>query len=65
MSKTEKSKNKYRGFRQFYEEYEDDKPKKKGVPDNKGSRLKLKHKLRNFDHKNFSEEDFDDDIYHH
>ena len=31
MSKTEKSKNKYRGFRQFYEEYEDDKPKKKGV----------------------------------
>lgn len=64
MSKTEKSKGKFRGFREFYEESEEDKPKKKkNVPDIKGDRMKVKNKLRNFDPKNFSEEDFDDDLY--
>lgn len=64
MSKTEKSKGKVRGFRDFYEEYDDEKPnKKKGVPDSKGERMKVKNKLRNFDPRNFSEEDFDDDLY--
>jgi hypothetical protein len=63
MSKSDKSKSKYRGFREFYEEYDDDKPRKKNVPDVKGDRMKVKNKLRNFDPKNFSEEDFDDDLY--
>jgi hypothetical protein len=64
MSKTEKSKGKFRGFREFYEEYEEDKPKKKkNASDIKGDRMKVKNKLRNFDPKNFSEEDFDDDLY--
>lgn len=63
MSKTDKSKNKYRGFREFYEEYDEEKPRKKSVPDVKGDRMKVKNKLRNFDPKNFSEEDFDDDLY--
>lgn len=61
MSKTEKFKGK--GFRQFYEEYDEDRPKKKNVHDRKGERIKVKNKLRNFDPKNFSEEDFDDDLY--
>lgn len=63
MSKTEKSKGKYRGFREFYEEYDEDKPKKKNAPDPKKDRMKVKTKLRNFDPRNFSEEDFDDDLY--
>ncbi len=64
MSKSEKSKGKVRGFRDFYEEYDEEKPsRKKNVPDNKGDRMKVKTKLRNFDPRNFSEEDFDDDLY--
>ncbi len=59
MSKTDK---KIKGFREFLEE-DDNKPnpKKRPLRENKGkTHQKLQHKLRNFDPKNLSEDDFDE-----
>lgn len=60
MSKTDK---KIKGFREFLEDDDNNKPnpKKKPLRENKGkNHQKLQQKLRNFDPKNFSDEDFDE-----
>jgi hypothetical protein len=60
MSKTDK---KIKGFREFLEDDDNNKPnpKKKPLRENKGkTHQKLQQKLRNFDPKNFSDEDFDE-----
>jgi hypothetical protein len=63
MSKSENTNKKYKGFREFYEEEDTNKPKKQ-PKEYKKSRLKAKQKLKNFDPNNFSEEDFDDEEFY-
>jgi hypothetical protein len=59
MSKTQNKKVK--GFREFYEDAEEENPqKKKPVNESKKARLKFKQKLKNFNPEDFDEEDFDD-----
>lgn len=53
---------KRKGFREYYEE-DDQRPKKKRVDESTKDKMRAKDKLRRFDLKNFSEEDFDDDYY--
>lgn len=60
MSKTDK---KIKGFREFLEDDDNNKPnpKKKPLRENKGkNHQKLQQKLRNFDPKNFDDEEFDE-----
>lgn len=58
-----KSKNRdtYRGFREFYESYDEEIPKKKRLAEKKGrSRAKIAEKLQRIDINNINDEDFDD-----
>lgn len=58
-----KSKNRdtYRGFREFYESYDEEIPKKKRLAEKKGrSRAKITEKLQRIDINNINDEDFDD-----
>lgn len=61
MSKSNNTNKKIKGFKEFYEE-DYVKPKKQSK-EAKKERLRVKTKLRNFDPKHFSEEDFDDDEF--
>jgi hypothetical protein len=63
MSKSENTNKKYKGFREFYEDDDANKPKK-SAKQYKKSRLKAKQKLKNFDPSNFNEEDFDDEEFY-
>lgn len=60
MSKTSDSKNKYRGFREFYDDGEA-RPNKKRINETHKDKVKFREKMKKIDPKTFSEEDFDDD----
>jgi len=58
-----KSKNRdtYRGFREFYDSYDGEIPKKKKLAEKKGrGRAKITEKLQHIDINNINDEDFDD-----
>lgn len=61
MSKTGNS-SKYQGFRQFYEEYNDDKPRIKKPKNTDAGRMKnkLENKLKRIDLKSISEDEYDE-----
>lgn len=51
----------YRGFREFYDNYDDEIPKKKRHSEKKGRvKSKIKEKLEQIDLNNLDDEDFDE-----
>jgi hypothetical protein len=60
MSKHDDKKRK--GFREFYEE-DDRKPNRKRVDETYRDKMRFKDKIKRFDLKNYSEEDFDEDYF--
>lgn len=60
MAKQEDRKRK--GFREFYEE-EDKKPNRKRIDETHKDKMRFKDKIKRFDPKNYSEEDFDEDYF--
>lgn len=51
----------YRGFREFYDNYDDEVPKKKRLNEKKGrAKSKIREKLDQIDLNNINDEDFDD-----
>ena len=60
MAKHEDKKRK--GFREFYEE-DDRKPNRKRVDETYRNKMRFKDKIKRFDPKNYSEEDFDEDYF--
>ena len=56
-----KNKDSYRGFREFYDSYDEEIPKKKKLAEKKGrARSKINEKLQHIDINNINDEDFDD-----
>jgi len=60
MPKNEDKKRK--GFREFYED-EDQRPNRKRVEESHKDRMRFKDKIKKFDPKTYSEEDFDEDYF--
>ena len=63
MSKTNKDKKSFQGFREFYAD--DDRPKKKPSPIRESSKdkLRFKERIKNINIKQLQDEDFDEDDY--
>jgi len=56
-----KNRDTYRGFREFYDSYDGEIPKKKKLAEKKGrGRAKITEKLQHIDINNINDEDFDD-----
>lgn len=54
---------KRKGFREYYYEEDDFRPKKKRVDESHKDKMRAKEKLKRFDPNNFSEDDFYDNEY--
>jgi len=55
-----KNRNSFRGFREFYDEYDDQVPKKKRVNQKRRAKTKIRETLEQIDINNLDEENFDD-----
>lgn len=60
MAKTDKKGSNYRGFREFYEEEKEYRPKRKRVDESEKDKMKFRDKLKRIDPKDIDEEEFDD-----
>ena len=63
MSKTNKDKKSFQGFREFYAD--DDKPKKKpsSIRESSKDKMRIKERIKNINVKQLQDEDFDEDDY--
>lgn len=64
MAKTDKKGTRYRGFREFYEEEQESRPKRKRVDESEKDKMKFRDKLKKLDPRALTQEDFDDDYFH-